>query len=66
MDFDQSLERLLCDVQGMDRSQCIRELTHFGQLRLDFTASHLETLSLDQLRHLLAAAILTVRKRRSA
>ncbi len=63
MDFDRPFEEVLCQVSNLDRQQCINELTHFGKLRLDFTVEYLEDLGDEQLRHMLVAAVLTVRKR---
>ena len=44
----------------MDRSQVTDCILHYqGRDQLDFTSSYLEQLSLDRLRHILLAAMLT-------
>ncbi len=46
-------------IHSLDHQGLVHELLHFpGRLRLDFTESFLTRLSIDQLRHLLAAACL--------
>lgn len=47
----------------MDRSQCIHALTHFQGMPLDFDEAFLQGMSLERLRHILMAAILTVSRR---
>lgn len=50
----------------MSRTQCIDALTHFDEIPLDFTESFLQRMSLERLRHVLLAAMLTVDRRKSA
>lgn len=50
----------------MSRTQCIDALTHFEEIPLDFTEAFLHRMSLERLRHVLLAAMLTVDRRRSA
>jgi hypothetical protein len=56
------LERIALEIQTLDRQQCIRELLSFDQIPLDFTAEALQAMSTESLRHLLMAAMVTVRK----
>jgi len=61
------LERIALEVQTLDRDQCIAELLGFDQIPLDFTPDALGAMSTEALRHVLMAAMVTVRKhRRSA
>ncbi len=66
MDLDRSLDATACEVVEMDRSRCIAELMSFGRIPLDFSLDYLQSLPVEQLRHILMAAVLTVTIRRSA
>ena len=66
MNADLPLDQLLCEIHGMEREACIEALMHFQHLHLDFTAGYLTEMSTDRLRHVLVAALITVRGRRSA
>lgn len=45
------------DIGGMTRRQVVHELMHFdGAVKLDFTAEFVAEQSLDELKHILAAA----------
>ena len=50
----------------MSRTQCIDALTHFDGIPLDFTEPFLQRMSVERLRHILLAAMITVDRRRSA
>ena len=52
-------------VHAMDRRQCIEALTHFRDIPLDFDDAYLSGMSTERLRHLLAAALITVHRRRA-
>ncbi|MBI1368976.1 MAG: hypothetical protein GC162_10025 [Planctomycetes bacterium] len=54
------------EIHAMSRGQCIDALTHFRDIPLDFDESFLSQMSLERLRHVLLAAVLTVHRRRSA
>ncbi len=60
----ESIEQKLQSVYHLDREHCVRELMTIQQPKLDFTTDYLEALSVDRLRHLLAAAYLQSKKRR--
>ena len=62
MDLDLSLEQLLKKVASLDREACKRELRGLREIPLDFTEEFLDAQSTDQLRHVLLAACLQVRK----
>ncbi len=50
-------ERTSSELTVMTRAQVVDELTNFpGAVRLDFTAEFVANQSLDQLKHILAAA----------
>ena len=63
MTIDQPIETLLREIYSMDRQQCMRELTEFRAIPLDFDAEFLEAKTVEWLQHVLAAAVLTLRKR---
>lgn len=46
-------------VQRLDRDQCIRRLESFEAIPLDFSREMLEGMSVERLRHLLLAAMIT-------
>lgn len=56
-------EQLAREVYQLDREACIRELTHFRAIPLDFNESYLQSMSVERLRHVLLAALITVRNR---
>lgn len=62
MRLDQSVEALLRWVAGLDRGACMRELHRVPYLTLDFTDEYLDSLPLEQLRHVLLAAVLQARR----
>jgi len=49
-------------VQRLDRAQCIRRLASFDAIPLDFSREMLEGMSVERLRHLLMAAMITAAK----
>jgi len=53
-------------IHGMSRTQCIHALTRFEDIPLDFDEAYLRSMSVERLRHILLAAVLTVHKRQSA
>jgi len=59
------LEQVLADIHHLDRMQCIHELKHFDEIPLDFDDAFLAASSLERLRHILMAAVLTVYNRRN-
>ncbi len=65
MGSDTPIEQAVSQIQAMSRDQCIYELTHFHGMRLDFDTSFLNAASDERLRHILLAAVLTVRTRRA-
>jgi hypothetical protein len=59
-------EKLCSEVAEMGRNEIKNRLLHFrGKLRIDFTETYLDNLTLDKLRHILLAA-LSVESRRHA
>ncbi|NBC11259.1 MAG: hypothetical protein GVY24_05910 [Planctomycetes bacterium] len=62
MRFDLPLERLLQQIASLDRAGCIAELKQLPRPKLDFTDEYLEHHSVEELRHLLTAAILAARR----
>ena len=65
MNHADPLHDTLRAVHRMNRSQCIDELTHFPDIPLDFSEDFLQNMSVERLRHLLAAAVLTVHQRKA-
>jgi hypothetical protein len=63
MTIDQPIEMLLRQIYDMDRDACIAELRAYKAIPLDFSPEYLESKSIEWLRHVLAAAIITTRKR---
>ena len=60
MRFSDSTECLCGKVSEMNRSEVTDCILHYqGRVKLDFTSDYLEELSLDKLRHILLAAMLT-------
>jgi hypothetical protein len=66
MTLEQSLEEMLREIAGMDAEQCVRELIDFSALPLDFQPDYLKTRDVHWLRHVLAAAVITTIRHRSA
>ena len=66
MSTDQSsrspFEQLLSDVAGLDRDSCKAWLRSLQRPRTDFTDDFLDSLSLDRLRHVVAAAYYQARR----
>ncbi|QNN24234.1 hypothetical protein HED60_18810 [Planctomycetales bacterium ZRK34] len=60
------VHQLVQQIHGMSRTQCIDALTHFDGIPLDFTEPFLQRMSVERLRHILLAAMITVDRRRSA
>ena len=56
-------EQLIQQIHALNRSQCIRELLGFKSFPLDFTPTYLKQMSVERLRHLLMAAMLTAHRR---
>jgi len=55
-----SYEQVALGVSSLTKPQLKRRLLNFkGRLRLDFTEKYLDSLTVDKLRHILAAALLT-------
>ena len=61
-----SFEKQCTQVACMSKSEIVKRLLHFdGPIKLDFTRDFLETLSLDKLRHIMLAAIITADKKQT-
>ena len=56
------LDRVLREVNGLSRRECIDRLTHFEHIPLDFDESFLRTMSVERMRHILMAAVITARR----
>ncbi|MHB1156404.1 MAG: hypothetical protein ACYC26_06135 [Phycisphaerales bacterium] len=52
-------EQLARLIPELNREQCIAELRGFGKFRIDFTNEYLQQMSVEKLRHVLLAAMLT-------
>lgn len=62
MSAEFSLEKMCCQIASMSKSEVIRRLINFkGRIKLDYSRDYLETLSTDRLRHILFAAVSTLR-----
>lgn len=66
MTLEQSLEHILEEISGMDADQCVKELIEFSALPLDFSPEFLKEHDANWLRHVLAAAVITTIRHRSA
>lgn len=64
MSPNKPLEQLAVEINHFDRNRCINELCHFDGLQLDFTPEFLGQMSVEKLRHVLMAALITASKRR--
>jgi len=58
-----SFERIVSAIASLSKSEVKRRLLHFkGGVKLDFTESYLDSLSTDKLRHILLAAMTTIKR----
>lgn len=58
------LERTATSIGGLDRTQLKRRIKNFrGRFKLDFTDDYLDAVSLDRLRHILLAALISAKSR---
>ena len=58
-------ERSATSIAALSRNQLKRRIKGFrGRFRLDFTDDYLDNISLDRLRHILLAALITTKPRR--
>jgi len=64
MVLEQSIDRLITSIGELDREECIHELRSLHRPRIDFTDEYLDALSLDRLRHILAAAMIQAHRAR--
>jgi len=62
MRFDIPIERLLQQIALLDRGGCVTELKRLRRPKLDFTDEYLDHQSVEELRHLLTAAVLAARR----
>jgi hypothetical protein len=57
-----SLDKMATSIATLDRDEVKNRLKHFkGPFRLDFTDDYLDKLSVDRLRHILLAALITAK-----
>jgi hypothetical protein len=64
MDSAQNLERLARSISSLNRDNIERKIRNFkGRFKLDFTEEYLQGLTVDRLRHILFAAMVTNRKK---
>ena len=67
MSAEFSFEKMCSRIASMSKLEVIDRLVHFdGPMNLDFTNEYLETLSTDKLRHILLAALTTVRRKQAS
>jgi len=60
----ESLEQTATSIAALDRDELQRRIKNFrGRFRLDFTEDYLNSLSVDRLRHILLAALITAHVR---
>jgi hypothetical protein len=58
-----SIEKQMSMISSMNKNEVISRIQNFkGSVNLDFTQGYLNGQSVDKLRHILAAAIITVSK----
>jgi hypothetical protein len=58
-----SFEKIVSAIASLSKSEVKRRLLHFrGRIKLDFTESYLDSLSADKLRHILLAAMTTMKR----
>ncbi|MEM9414040.1 MAG: hypothetical protein AAGA29_01010 [Planctomycetota bacterium] len=60
--IEMTTEQMIVVIAEMSRERCIDELGRVPHIPLDFTEDYLEAISLEQLRHLLFAALLQARR----
>lgn len=58
-----SIDQQLRIIHQMTSDECIETLLHFSEIPLDFDRAFLELMSVEKLRHVLVAAMLTVHRR---
>lgn len=63
MRWDRPLDEVIQEIHGMERGQCLYELTHFDAVPLDFQLDFLQSHSDEWLRHTLLAAVFTAHRR---
>lgn len=61
--MNNTIEEKLRHIYDLDHDCCKAELLSFEDAKLDFTSEYLDTLSVERLRHLLAAAYIQAAKR---
>lgn len=66
MSLEQPIESTVRTIHELDRNGCIHELMGFRAIPLDFSREYLDGMSLERLRHVLLAAVLTVHTRRKS
>jgi hypothetical protein len=67
MSAEFSFEKICTQIASMSKSEVIKRLTHFeGPMKLDFTSEYLETLTTEKLRHILLAAVTTVKRKQAS
>lgn len=58
------LERTSTSIRALGRTQLKRHIKNFrGRFKLDFTDDYLDAVSLDRLRHILLAALISAKSR---
>jgi hypothetical protein len=58
-----SIEQQMTTICLLSKAEVIRRITNFkGRLKLDFSQGYLNGQSIDKLRHILAAAVITISK----
>ncbi|MCX5658999.1 MAG: hypothetical protein NTW19_04665 [Planctomycetota bacterium] len=62
MQLDRPIEALLCEIASLDRTECVEQLRSLPRPAMDFTDEYLAAMSLERLRHTLAAACIQARK----
>jgi len=66
MALARSLEQTASSINSLNKSELKRRLTNFkGIFKLDFTEEYLDSLSIDKLRHILLAAVMTKARKRA-
>ena len=66
MSSELSFEKMCSKVASMGKREVIRRLLSFDGMKVDFTADYLEKLSTDRLRHILLAAVVTVKRKHAS
>lgn len=56
------IDKMIAHVAELPRPDAKQLLLSFGPLRLDFTSEYLDTLGIDQLRHVLVAALFQAKR----